>query len=115
MHKELVMYSRTTGCGFVRIAKQVLKENKIPYREVLIDEDPQASLRVKIWTGFLSVPTLVITRPGEIVPITEPMPITPNNSPRGINRGSMISEASARQLLIWLQDNDFVPKDTQIE
>ena len=115
MHKELVMYSRTTGCGFVRTAKQVLKEHKIPYREVFIDEDPQASLRIKIWTGFLSVPTFVITRPGEIVPITEPSPIAPNHSPRGISRGSMISEASAGQLLAWLQENGFVPQGDKSE
>ena len=92
----------------MRIAKRVLDKHKVPYREVFIDKDSQASLRVKVWTGFLSVPTLVVTRPGEDVPITEPEAITLGISPRGINRGSIISEANTDQLTAWLRQNGFV-------
>ena len=108
MRKELVMYSRSTGCPSVRVARRILEDQNVPYREIFIDEDPQAGARLQVWTGFLSVPTLVVTRPGEDVPIDEPEAIAQGHSPRGINRGSMISEPNAGQLTTWLQQHGLI-------
>ncbi|MEL6150399.1 MAG: glutaredoxin family protein [Chloroflexota bacterium] len=108
MEKELVMYTRTLGCPFVTIAKRVLGEHNVPYREILIDRDPLARNRVKTWTGFLSVPTLVVTEPGGILPIEEPAPLEKGTSPQGIDRNYMITEPRDKQLLEWLQKHGFV-------
>lgn len=108
MRKELVMYSRSTGCPSVRVAKRVLDEHKVPYREVFIDKVEQANKRVKVWTGFASVPTLVVSREGEDVPILEPAALAKDESPRGKNRGSMISEPNGEQLREWLREQGFI-------
>ena len=70
-HREIVMYSRTVGCPFVTTAKRVFSENSIPYREIYIDRDAQAKQRVLDWTGFLSVPTIVIAEKGDAVPYAD--------------------------------------------
>lgn len=101
--KELVMYSRSSPCPFVNTARHVLAEASIPYREIFIDKDPQARQRVVEWTGFESVPTLIIALPGEDLPITEPAFLERGHSPRGIDRGSMITEPNSTQLKQWLQ------------
>ena len=108
MDRELVMYTRTIGCPFVSIAKRVLGECGVPYREVFIDQDPVARDRVREWTGFLSVPTLVVVYPGGLMPISAPVPLPANTSPQGINRGSMITEPRDQQLLDWLQQNGLI-------
>lgn len=108
METELVMYTRTTGCPFVTIAKRVLSEEHIPYREVFIDKDPIARQRVRDWTGFLSVPTLIVAPVGEILPVHEPQPLPPNTSPQGIDRDSMITEPRDQQLRDWLHKNGFI-------
>ena len=71
MAYELVMYSRTRSCPFVRTAKRVLDRENIPYREIFIDQDPEAEQRVIAWTGFKSVPTIIVARPGEVLPYEE--------------------------------------------
>jgi glutaredoxin len=106
--KELIMYSRTTGCPFVSIAKRVLDGENIPYREIHIDKDPIARQRVKDWTGFLSVPTLVIAEPGAILPLSQPTPLPPETSPQGIDRETMITEPYEPQLRAWLHKHGFV-------
>lgn len=108
MDKELVMYSRTSYCPFVSIAKKVLARENVPYREILIDQDPNARQRLLDWTGFLPVPTLIVARPGEDLPDTPPADLPKGKSPRGIDRGSMISEPSATQLTDWLKANGFI-------
>ena len=108
MEKELVMYSRSYACPFVTTAKQVLQQKNIPYREIFIDQDPQARQQVLTWTGFLSVPTLIIAHPGENLPLEEPKPLAPGSSPRGIDRGPMITEPNASQFEVWLLRNGFV-------
>ncbi|MCU0513867.1 MAG: glutaredoxin family protein, partial [Anaerolineae bacterium] len=92
---ELVMYTRTAGCPFVTTAKRVLADFGVPYREVFIDQDPEARARVLAWTGFLSVPTLVVAAPGQDVPWTAVAPLPPGDSPRGVDRGPMLTEASS--------------------
>ncbi len=108
MAKELVMYTRTFGCPYVSIARRVLEEHHIAYREVFIDQDEAARERVLTWTGFLSVPTLVVVESGMDVPDVQPPPLPTGSSPRGINRGVMITEPNADELLAWLGQHHFV-------
>ncbi len=100
---ELVMYSRMTPCPFVSLARRVLARHAVIHREIFIDQDQQAESRVLAWTGFLSVPTLILAHPGEDLPYTAPTPLAPNSSPRGIDRGSMLTEPSEEQLIEWLR------------
>lgn len=108
MDKELVMYSRTVGCPFVTLAKRVLQRYQVPYREVFIDKDLAARNRVREWTGFMSVPTLVIANRGTDLPYTEPIPIDIGSSPRGIDRGAMITEPTIDELTRWLQSHALI-------
>ncbi|GAB4512739.1 MAG: hypothetical protein OHK0046_12740 [Anaerolineae bacterium] len=106
--KDLIMYSRTAGCPFVNIAKRVLAEHQVPYREIFIDQDDTARQRVLEWTGFLSVPTLVIAQPGSDLPYEAPLPLPKGSSPRGIDRGAMLTEPSMQQLAEWLTLHRFI-------
>ncbi len=106
--KELVMYSRSTPCPFVNLAKRVLGERHITYRELYIDKDKTNEQRVLNWTGFLSVPTLIIARQGEDVPYEEPAPLAKGSSPRGVNRGAMLTEPGEEQLVNWLREHGFI-------
>jgi glutaredoxin len=108
MEKELIMYSRTAGCPFVTLAKRVLNDYHVPFREVLIDQDDIARERVRAWTGFLAVPTLVIAHCGDVLPYIEPLELKAGSSPRGINRGAMITEPNIAQLTEWLTQHGFV-------
>jgi glutaredoxin len=108
---ELVMYTRRMGCPFVTLAKRVLSDYAVPYREVFIDIDDGARRRVLAWTGFLSVPTLVAAQPGEDMPYQEPEMLVAGSSPRGINRGSMITEPNIEQLLNWLAQHGFIEQE----
>ncbi len=101
-HKDLVMYSRTLGCPFVSIATKLLDEKNIPYRVVMIDKDTDAKQRVLDWTGFLSVPTLVIANPGDDLPCETPAYLEKGTSPRGIDRGPMLTEPNRKELVAWL-------------
>lgn len=106
MTKELVMYTRTIGCPYVSVARRVLQQQNISYREVFIDQDRQARDRVLQWTGFLSVPTLIVTANGDDLPLEEPAPLPAGTSPRGIDRGAMITEPSTEQFMAWLQKHE---------
>lgn len=106
--RDLVMYTRTAGCPFVSTAKRVLHEHRIPYREIFIDKDPEARERVLAWTGFLSVPTLIVAEPGEDLPYTEFSPLPAGESPRGIDRGPMLTEATTGELEAWLIKHGFI-------
>ncbi len=108
MDKELVMYSRTLGCPFISIAKKALKEYHVPYREIFIDKDDTARQYVLETTGFLSVPTLVVANIGNNLPYIPPAPLATGMSPRGINRGTVITEASRDELVEWLQGHGFI-------
>ncbi len=107
--KELIMYGRSTGCPFISVAKRVLTQHSVEYREIFIDRDDEARRRVLTWTGFLSVPTLIVAHPGELDPITMPEPLPAKSSPRGVNRGDMITEPSAVELTAWLRQHALIP------
>ena len=98
----LVMYSRLTPCPFVSLAKRVLDQLKVDYREIVLEDDPVYEQHVLDWTGFLSVPTLIIAHDGADLPHLPPTPLMPNSSPRGIDRGTMITEPNEDQLVAWL-------------
>lgn len=106
--KELVMYSRSYGCPYVSTAKRVLSAYDVPYREIMIDKDATAKQRVLDWTGFLSVPTMIITNTGEDLPYTEVAPLDAGTSPRGIDRGVMLTEANADQVEAWLRKHNLI-------
>jgi glutaredoxin len=106
--KNIVVYTRSTGCPYWSIARRVLNQYKLDYREILIDEDPEAMQRVLDWTGFRSVPTIIVANPGEDLPCEDPAPLEPGQSPRGVDRGSMITEASSMQLTAWLRRHGFI-------
>jgi glutaredoxin len=108
MSKQLIMYSRTISCPFVTLAKRVLSDHAVDYRELYIDKDPEARQRVQTWTGFLSVPTLIVADEGETLPHAEPAPLPRGSSPRGIDRGSMITEPNIEELTRWLQRHGFI-------
>ena len=108
MSKELVMYARSSSCPFVTLAKRVLDDYQVSYREIHIDRDSTARQRVLDWTGFLSVPTLVVAQTGEDLPYEPQAPLEKGRSPRGIDRGSMLTEPSASDLTQGLQLHGFI-------
>src|SRR5436190_2028637 len=110
---ELVMYSRTSPCPFVSLAKRILEREAVPYRELYIDQERTFENRVLEWTGFLSVPTLIIANPGEDLPISPPTPLSPGASPRGIDRGPMLTEPAEEQLIDWLRRFDLLDAEAQ--
>jgi glutaredoxin len=108
MSKQIVMYSRTMGCPFVSVAKRVFEDHALAYQEVFIDKDMAARQRVLQWTGFLSVPTIVIAEAGSNLPYADVTPLEPGRSPRGIHRGAMITEPNVEQLTDWLMEHGFI-------
>lgn len=106
--KKLVMYGRLRSCPFINTAKRVLHDLDVPYEELHIDQDDDAYQKVVDWTGFASVPTMVVAANDSLLPITEPDHLEQGASPRGIDRGSMITEASDAQLRGWLKKHGFV-------
>jgi glutaredoxin len=106
--KALIMYSRTIPCPDCERARALLDSLSVPYQEVMIDLDPAARHVVKNLTGFNAVPTLVVTRPGESLPFPEPRPLEAGRSPRGIDRGTVITEPDMVSLEKWLQGHGFV-------
>ena len=110
MKKDLIMYSRTFGCPYISIAKKTLSEYNITYYEIYIDKDDEARQHVLNWTGFLSVPTLVVANPGDITPYQTPTYLENGKSPRGINRGTIITEASHDELIAWLAQHKLITR-----
>lgn len=108
MNYDLIFYTRTSGCPFVTLAKRVLNDYGVTYHEIFIDRDDLARSRVLEWTGFLSVPTIVVAEAGEVLPITVPESLPRASSPRGIDRGYMITEPGSDELLHFLLRHGFI-------
>ncbi len=106
--KEIIVYSRTYGCPYVRVAKRVFERYQVEYREIMVNHVLQAKQRVRDWTGYESVPTIVIAEPGKDLPYELPAPLPKGASPRGVNRGSMITEPSEEQLTDWLRQHGLI-------
>lgn len=105
--QHLVMYSRSRSCPYISIAKRVLHEADMDYIEIHIDIDAEAKQRVLDWTGFESVPTLVMAPQGELLPPEDPAFLEPGASPRGVDRGYMITEPNELELKAWLHKHGF--------
>jgi glutaredoxin len=106
--KTLIMYSRTIPCPDCVRARRLLDENAIPYQEIMIDQDPAARTLVEQLTGFHAVPTLVVARPNERQPITAPRALEQGRSPRGVDRGPVITEPDMVSLRQWLTGHGFI-------
>lgn len=106
--KELVVYSRSTYCPYIAKARRVFEQYQVTYREIMIDQSEEATQRVEMWTGFRSVPTIIVARCGEDVPCEAPTPLATESSPRGVDRGSMITEPYEGELIAWLKRNNFI-------
>jgi hypothetical protein len=74
----------------------------VPYTVVDIKADRDAAARLRKWVGFESVPTVIIAEGESLEPYEPPKPLMPGSGPRGVDRGSMITEASRDQLRAWL-------------
>lgn len=108
MTYDLVMYTRTLSCPFVSLARQTLARAGVPYREINIDQRPAAREWLLATVGYLSVPTLVVAHPGEDRPHTAPETLPAGSSPRGVDRGPLLTEPSGDQLIAWLGRYGFV-------
>ncbi|MBN1121200.1 MAG: hypothetical protein JXJ17_08980 [Anaerolineae bacterium] len=106
--KELVVYTRSTFCPYQAKADRVFAQYGMNPRTIYIDKDAAAEKLVVEWTGFKSVPTIIVARKGEDLPFETPAPLEKGSSPRGIDRGSMITEAGEIELKKWLQTNGFI-------
>jgi len=85
-----------------------LAELGLKYDEINIEEDAEAARWVEGWTGFRSVPTIVVAEEGALVPLAEPVPLPVGSSPRGIDRGYVITEPSNDQLDAFLTKHGFL-------
>lgn len=99
---QLVMYGRRFACADQTQAQAWLAERGLQYDFVDISADSQAAGRLEQWVGSLSVPTLIVARPGEHEPYQPPAPLRPEQRVRGLNRGTLITEPSAEDLEHWL-------------
>ena len=54
------------------------------------------------WTSHESVPTLVIAPDDGVEPIEEPAPL-PSRSPRGVDRGTLLTEPNPGQVEAFLE------------
>ncbi len=106
--KTLVVYIRRAYCPDVRRAQDYLAKHSIPHRVIDTDADPAARERVRTWTGFLSFPTLVIAEGDSVEPIEPPLPLRPAQSPRDVDRGTMLTEASVPVLEQFLKRHGFL-------
>jgi glutaredoxin len=102
MSRSVVVYM-SPWCYHSRDTEQALTGWGVAYRPVNIKEDRQAAARLRGWVGFESTPTVVIAEGDESVePYEPPAPLPAGSSPRGVDRGSMLTEASNEQLRAWL-------------
>jgi glutaredoxin len=102
--------NRTTGCPMSTLARRVLDDYGVKYHELYYNFNEDAKARLMKHVGFLSVPTLYVAETGSEEPATEPLPVEAD-SPRGMDRGSMITEPSEPQLLAWLRKHGMLPEE----
>src|SRR5687768_6003346 len=106
--QTLIFYSRTIPCPDCERARALLTENAVPFREVMIDLDSEARSYVEKLTGFRAVPTLVVTPPDVAVTDVTPKPLEQGRSPRGVDRGPVITEPDMISLRRWLAKHGFL-------
>ena len=101
---RLVVYVRSAFCPDVARWQRWLQTHSLDFVELDIDTDDEAYARVRDWTGFESVPTLVIAPDDGIEPIEEPSPLG-GRSPRAVDRGTMLTEPNPGQIEPFLEHN----------
>lgn len=112
MDKEIVMYTRGGFCPDVSRARRALQLWGLPYREINIRQDSAAHQRCVEWNDCLAMPVIVIARAGDDAPIEPPLPLKSDQSPRNVDRGYIISEASRKGLRAFLKRHGFpIPAD----
>jgi glutaredoxin len=108
MSKEIVMYVRRSYCGGVALARDVLGRYGVSFRELVVDDRLELAARLTEWTGFLSVPTLIVVNTGEDTPYTDFLPRPQEQPLRGFDRGPMITEPTNKELENWLFKHGFL-------
>lgn len=108
MEKEIVMYTRGGFCSDVSRARRALQRWRLPYREINIRENPEAQQRCLDWNGCLAMPVIVVALRGEDLPIEPPSPLKPDQSPRDLDRGYLITEAGKKALQAFLTRHGFL-------
>lgn len=101
MTRQVVVYM-SPWCSSSSDTQRALKEWDVPATFVNIKEDRAAATRLRGWVGFESVPTVVLAEEGSVEPCAAPAPLPVGSSPRGVDRGSLITEATRVQLRAWL-------------
>jgi glutaredoxin len=107
MSKRVVVYM-SPWCYTSKDTQSALNEWGVPATFINIKEDSAAAARVRGWVGFESVPTIVIAEDASVDPFEIPAPLSAGSSPRGVDRGSIITEASRVQLRAWLVKHSFL-------
>ena len=107
MPKQLLVYM-TSWCPSCRDTQEALNEWGVTARFANIGRDPEAAARVRQLTGFESVPTLVIVDGGGSEPCETPDPLPQGRGPRGIDRGTVLTEPNRTQLRAWLTKHNFI-------
>lgn len=101
MAKRIVVYM-SPWCYTSQDTQRALNEWGVPATFINIKEDRAAAGRVRGWVGFESVPTVVLSEGDSEEPFEPPAPLPAGSSPRGLDRGSLITEATRNQLRAWL-------------
>jgi glutaredoxin len=107
MTKQLVVYV-SPYCYNCTDTRQALKEWGVPATFIDVKRDGQAAARVRAWTGFESVPTLVIAEEGSLEPCEPPTDLGRGISPRGKDRQTMLTEPSRAELRAWLVKHELM-------
>jgi glutaredoxin len=107
MAKQLVCYM-TSWCSSCHAAQDALAQWGVTARSVNIGRDRGAADRVRALTGFESVPTFVIVDGAGVDPIEPPMPLPAGQGPRGIDRGTVLTEPTNAELKAWLIKHGFM-------
>jgi glutaredoxin len=89
-------------CSSSADTQRALNEWGVTATFVNVKEDRAAATRLRGWVGFESVPTVILAEEGTVEPCCPPESLPSGSSPRGVDRGSMITEATRLQLRAWL-------------
>lgn len=109
-NKEIVMYSQAAYSPFVALARDLFIRYNIPFREIDVNTNTAIANQLKIWTGQLSIPTIIVAAPQSDLPFEPPTPLESGQAPRGVDRGSLISAPNNQQLENWLHKHGFLAK-----
>jgi glutaredoxin len=107
MSREVVVYM-SPWCSSSADTQRALNEWGVPAKFVNIKEDRAAANRLREMVGFESVPTVILAEMGSVEPCEPPAVLSKGSSPRGVDRGSVITEASRVQLRSWLVKQGFL-------